>query len=101
MNQYRRGRAIEYLLIHKCRRAGYSAMRSAGSKGVFDVHYWNATESHYAQCALAGVKTKKDFEAMRNTPVPPKAQREMWEYQGRGKWKLTLFQRGKWKATLA
>ena len=68
---------------------GYQTMRAPGSKGVFDVHYWSATEAHYAQCALAGVKGKKDFDSIRNTPVPKGAQKEMWEYLGRGEWKVT------------
>ena len=89
MNQYRRGARVERLLIKKCKDGGYQAMRSAGSKGVFDVHYWNTTESHYAQCALSGVKGKMDFEAIRRTPVPSCALREMWEYLGRGEWKVT------------
>ena len=89
MNQYRRGVRAEYLLKKKLESDGYYVVRSAGSHGAADLVAWNDRACHIIQVALAGVKTKRDYDKLRSVPQMPRMVRQMYEYLGRGEWKVT------------
>jgi len=87
-NQYRRGARVERLLKKKLEADGFYVVRSAGSKGVIDILAWNKIGCLAIQVALAGVKTKRDFDKLRAMPTAPLMFRYMYEYD-RGEWKVT------------
>ena len=101
-NNYATGARIERLARDVLRRYGYYVVRSAGSKGAFDLVAWNREEVKFIQCKKSGAFGKGDFEKMESVPIPlGGASRELWEWDGSGDW-LVHRQKidGTWRKTL-
>lgn len=84
---YNRGRAYEYRVVKMLEQTGYTAGRSAGSHGMFDV--WAVNAQHWR---LIQVKTGEarmspaEREAFALLPVPANVQKELWSFtRQRGK----------------
>jgi len=89
VNQYRRGARVERILKKKLESEGYYVVRSAGSKGAVDLVAWNWHHCLAIQVALIGVKTKRDFDRLREvTEIRGTMEKRMYEYD-RGEWKVT------------
>jgi len=84
---YQRGRALEYAFAAKLREAGWFVIRSAGSKGPFDLVAFNGSRIRLIQCcATSAAKSGDDIVAMLNVPSPPNATKEIWMWDGK-EWK--------------
>ena len=89
MSNYATGARIERLGITLLRRNGYYCMRSAGSKGAFDIICWRAESGDDMRCIQfkkAESFDKSDFAKMEAVAVPPGAVRELWSWDGTGDW---------------
>jgi hypothetical protein len=93
---YSRGRAKEYATIYELQDEGYTCMRAASSKGMFDVLAWKEGEGpRCIQCKRESTPTNKTYPAERrqmfNTPVPLHATRELWVWNNAMRaWRLKL-----------
>lgn len=70
---YTAGRAREYRTVRLVEAAGYSAHRTAGSHGVWDVIGIGPQGVLLIQCKLNAKPTAVEWEAMREYPAPPNA----------------------------
>lgn len=62
---------------------GYTVVRSAASKGPFDLVAFNAERVRFVQVkrVKGGRLPPKEAGALRSVPVPPCATRELWVYR--------------------
>jgi Holliday junction resolvase len=81
---YRRGRAYEYRVIRMLEQTGYSAGRSAGSHGLFDVWAVNAQHIRVIQvkCGSASM-SPAEREQFRELPAPANVSKEIWAFSGK------------------
>lgn len=81
---YNRGRAYEYRTIRMLEATGYTAGRSAGSHGIFDVWAFNTMHIRLIQIK-AGPNARMspaDREAFALLPAPANVTKELWSYSG-------------------
>lgn len=86
MSRYAQGRRYEYKTMKVLEEQGYSVVRSASSKGLWDVTAISADHTKLIQ--VKSTRTKKGtsyrdknlrmFEAL---PVPPGTLKEVWVYR--------------------
>ena len=92
MSNYATGARIERLARDVLRRYGYYVVRSAGSKGAFDLVAWNKDEIKFIQCKKVGAWSKADLEKMVKVPIPCiDGVMELWEWDGSGDWQVHWF----------
>jgi len=94
MSNYATGARIERLGIALLRRSGYYCMRSAGSKGAFDIICWRAESGDDMRCIQfkkAESFDKSDFAKMEIIAVPAGAVRELWSWDGSGDWQAICY----------
>jgi hypothetical protein len=85
MSNYTRGRRREHQARAILEAAGYTVMRSAGSKGCADLAAWNGDHLRLIQIkAGARGASPAEREAFARVPVPPMATREIWRFRERG-----------------
>ena len=89
MTNYAVGARLERLIKAQLERQGYTVMRSAGSKGKFDLCAWSGLEMRLIQ-AKARKITRAEREAMRLIMVPPCASVEIWERDDFGGWNVEV-----------
>jgi len=80
MNNYQKGRQYEYRTINKLREAGYTATRSAGSHGIYDVIAWNEHEVKFIQVKFNCYPTKSEIELFLGDKIPNNTTKEVWIY---------------------
>lgn len=85
MSRYAQGRRYEYKAAKALREEGYTVIRSAQSKGL-----WDLTAVRHDHTKLVQVKsTRQKGKAYRDAnvtlledlPVPPDTQKEIWVYR--------------------
>ena len=86
MGSYHRGRGKEWEVVHFFRNHGYYAQRTAGSKGLWDVHAYFPGGHHY----LVQVKYSKtgtpstyqdaNFHEFAAMPIDENTIKEVWVY---------------------
>lgn len=88
VTNYQRGRDKEYEVIKILEKAGYTAFRTAGSHGVFDVIAINPLGTRFIQ-----VKREKkpasydnDIEAVQGVALPPHSTAELWVWRDGTGW---------------
>jgi Holliday junction resolvase len=83
--RYRRGRAYEYRTVKLLEHVGYTACRTAGSHGCYDVMAINHTHIRLIQvkCGDNGA-SPAEREAFKLLPAPPNATKELWHFRKRG-----------------
>lgn len=95
MSKYSSGRRAEYSAIRFLSERGYGTVRSAGSKGVFDVVAYNDAIVRFIQIKSTKSKRpsyKKDVSQITETQVPEFASRELWVYtSGKGWTKVMVW----------
>jgi len=85
MSNYTRGRRREHQARALLEEAGYTVLRSAGSKGCADLAAWNGTHLRLVQIkAGARGASPAEREAFARVPVPIGATREIWRFRERG-----------------
>jgi hypothetical protein len=60
---------------------GYFCVRSAGSRGVFDLIAWNDNHGLMIQCKSerkANISYEDDFDALEKVPCPANWQKQLW-----------------------
>lgn len=78
---YVAGRGKEYAAMHYLENVGYSVMRSAGSHGVFDLHYWDGTMGHYVQVKYnCYFENEDERQTFLNAIIPFNSVKETWVY---------------------
>ena len=95
MTAYNRGYKKELQAIRELQVSGYTALRSAGSRGPFDIIGVNAKETLLIQIKRTkrlGIDFtniprhyKKDIQRLRDFSAPPSSRKELWvwiEYKG-------------------
>ena len=85
---YIRGSNFERSVIHQLENIGWSAIRSAGSKKMFDVIAWNSDSLKFIQCktTLKAPTIKmylSDLRAISDVSVPSNSSKELWVKYGR------------------
>lgn len=83
---YNRGRAYEYRVVKMLEATGYTASRSAGSHGCYDVVAFNRLEIRLIQvkCGEANA-SPAERETFRLLPTPTNVSKELWHFNKRGK----------------
>ena len=95
MANVRRGHDTERRCADELREKGYSVIRSAASKGAFDVIAVNATEVLFVQCkrtkSYARRAQLKDVRALKEAAVPMagNVRKELWCWVDRKGWHIT------------
>ena len=98
MTNYSIGRSIEYRARDAAKKAGYSVIRAAGSKGIFDLCCWNSERHLHVQCKLLGAASKQDYVEIRQAPRPPGTAVELWEWdRTNGDWIVHQLKNGIWR----
>lgn len=85
---YEKGRDIEYKIIEMLEKVGYTAIRTAGSHGAFDVIAWNHLGTRFIQSKRTetpNAKYDEDIEKIELTPLPPNSQGELWVWLAKGR----------------
>ena len=79
---YDRGRAAEYRARTTLEAAGYTVVRSSGSRGPADLVAWNAQGFRLVQVKRGrdGI-SPLDRETFAQLPVPPGTLKEVWRYR--------------------
>lgn len=72
-NMGAKGRRNEYRTIAWLKAQGYETMRAAGSKGLWDVHAWNARGSLYIQVKSNEWPGAAELRRMSESALPPGA----------------------------
>jgi Holliday junction resolvase-like predicted endonuclease len=84
MNTAKKGAAAERRAIKILESAGYTASRSAASKGVFDVVAFNGAGLRLIQVKSGGsYASSAEREAMCMAPAPIGATKEIWRFPDR------------------
>lgn len=82
---YRRGRAYEYRVVKMLEATGFTATRTAGSHGCFDVMAFNGQQLRLIQVKCGdATMSPAERETFRSLHVPPQATREIWHFRKRG-----------------
>lgn len=80
MTNYSRGRKLEYAARDELIIRGYIiVIRSAGSKGPFDLVALSPSDVVLIQVSKKGVKRKADIEKLRKIQVQKHVRKELWE----------------------
>ncbi len=88
---YERGRDTEYKCIETLEKAGYIAVRTAGSHGAFDVVAVNALGFRLIQCKREQGEPGSydiDREKIQQLQLPRNATGELWVWRDRQGWVL-------------
>lgn len=88
MTKYATGARLERLIQQELEAEGYYTVRSAGSRGAFDVIAWNDQHIRLIQSKKAGI-SKAERKKMAKIVVPPNSLREVWE-RVNGKWRREI-----------
>jgi len=85
-SKYLRGRRAEYRVIKVCKNAGYTTIRSAGSKGLWDIVCYNSKVMRWIviQVKVNKKPTLKEMKAMQKERVPF-AIKQVWIVKDRQK----------------
>lgn len=86
---YQSGARAERLLRAKLKRHGYEVVRSAGSKGMFDLVAWNTTIIRFIQVKSGDAPTKEALTDIDNCKLPPNSFAELWHYTN-GAWQVMV-----------
>ena len=88
MTNYRTGSAVERKAKKFLEGAGYNVLRSAGSKGAFDLVAYNNVVVRLIQCKTFNTprEYESDLSRMRMSIVPGFCYRELWTHQNRVGW---------------
>ena len=85
MSNYTRGRRREHQARAILEAAGYTVIRSAGSKGAADLAAWNGDHLRLVQIkAGARGASPAERDAFALVPVPIGGTREIWRFRVRG-----------------
>jgi predicted RNA binding protein YcfA (HicA-like mRNA interferase family) len=93
---YESGVVGERKCVHELRDLGYTAIRTAGSHGTFDVIAWDRSNLVMVQCKRTKnprSPSRQEVASIRSCAVPPHTLTEIWIYtKGVGKprkWSIT------------
>lgn len=84
--KYTKGRTVEHKVIHFLTESGYHALRSAGSKGAFDVIAFNDKTVRFIQVKHTsdkGTSYAAELRKMASTLVPEWCTKELWVHMDR------------------
>lgn len=84
MSNYTKGTGIENRIIKFLESCGYCAVRSAGSKGAFDVVAYNEKIIRFIQSKYTSDPNRSytsDIKKMEAVKVPSNATKELWIYE--------------------
>lgn len=85
---YEKGVRVERLARKHLEAKGYFVMRSAGSKGPCDLIAIDKVDVLLIQIKVQGAAKPEDVEKLKAVPAPESVSKEIWEYVGRGQWRL-------------
>ena len=89
MTNYKRGVEIERRCMEQLEKVGYTAMRTAGSHGTFDVIAFNKLGVRFIQlkrCKGTLKSFKNEKEEIYNTQLPLNATGEIWVWVDNKGW---------------
>ena len=84
--KYAKGRKVEYKAIRELMEAGYYPVRSAGSKGIFDVIGISAVDFVLVQLKSNRKASPKEVRIIKKFPVPPNCKKQIWVWIDRKGW---------------
>lgn len=89
-SKYASGREVEYKIQRFLEGEGYNTLRSAGSKGAFDIIAWNSfvTRRIQAKRELKKSSYSADLKKIASSLSPPNSTKELWVYRTRVGWRL-------------
>ena len=77
-NNYKRGGKLEYAVRDEFTAKGYIVIRSAGSKGPFDLCAISPTDVVLVQVKAKGAMRKADLKQLQAIQVPRNVRKEIW-----------------------
>lgn len=80
MKLYRKGKKREYKTRDLLIADGFFVVRSAGSKGAFDLVAFNSESVRLVQIKANKWPGRSEIETMATIPIPPNATREVWRW---------------------
>ncbi len=86
VNKYAKGRRIEYRAMEELTEAGYYPIRSAGSKGIFDVIGISSTDFVLIQLKSNRKASPNEVEKIKKFPVPQNCKKQIWVWVDRKGW---------------
>jgi hypothetical protein len=89
--KYAKGRKIEYKAMLELMRAGYYPVRSAGSKGIFDVIGISAVDFVLIQLKSNRNASPKEVRIIKKFPVPPNCTKTIWVWKDYKGWVKKLY----------
>lgn len=91
IHKYTKGRKIEYKAMRELMEAGYYPIRSAGSKGIFDVIGISAVDFVLIQLKSNRKASPKERRRMKKFPVPPNCTKAIWVWNDYKGWAKELY----------
>ena len=83
MSKYTKGRRLEYKTIRVLEEEGFEWIRSAGSKGVFDIWACRGNVLLLVQVKANKKPSSDEVERIRSFHCPTTAAREVWVWRDR------------------
>ena len=86
IKKYAKGRKAEYKAMTELMKHGYYPVRSAGSKGIFDVVGISAVDFFLIQVKSNKRASPKEVRIIKKFPVPPNCTKAIWIWRSNKGW---------------
>jgi len=93
---YRKGRYYENKIRKIFEKKGFYVVRSAASKGIWDLVAINADFIVFVQSKANQIPGIKERERMQNFICPKNSIKQYWRAYGLGKWEINTWAENKW-----
>jgi len=89
MSIYTQGYRLEREVRNILKKEGYTVIRSAGSKGLWDLVAYNEHEFRLIQVKRANISGAEN-RRLKDERVPPNTSKEIWRLED-GRWAIEFF----------
>lgn len=96
MTAYKRGYYYEDKIRKELEGNGHYVIRSAGSKGLWDIVAISSEFIILIQSKKTGLPTPKERKAMAEFKCPPNCIKQIWRFHGKGKKTIWTWAANKW-----
>lgn len=96
-NTSRKGRYYENLARRELEKAGFYVVRSAASKGIWDLVGMNADFIILVQTKVTRIPRIKERKAMEDFVCPKNSIKQYWRFFGYGRWEIFTWIGNEWK----
>lgn len=96
MTAYKRGYYYEDKIRKEFEKQGYYTIRSAGSKGLWDIVAMSSNFIVLIQSKKTGLPTPKERKLMAEFKCPATTIKQIWRFHGTGKKTIWTWAGGEW-----